>query len=162
MFKASAPGSIMLFGEHSVLYGQPAIACAIDKRMTITLTPRNDHRVIIASDSFGTFETTLENLTPIKPFEFVLGTLQQFSLSQGCTLQIHSEFSPTVGLGSSAAVVAACMACCTAWLQKKRTWTDLILLGRNIIQTIQHTGSGTDIAASVTGGMIAYNMEPLT
>ncbi|MBC7097433.1 MAG: mevalonate kinase, partial [Methanobacteriales archaeon] len=32
--RASAPGKTILFGEHAVVYGKPAIALAIDKRAT--------------------------------------------------------------------------------------------------------------------------------
>ncbi|HSA77211.1 MAG TPA: galactokinase family protein, partial [Nitrosarchaeum sp.] len=34
--KASAPGKVILFGEHFVVYGIKAILCAIDKRVTVT------------------------------------------------------------------------------------------------------------------------------
>ena len=47
--KASAPGSLMLMGEHAVLRGQPAIVCAISKRMKIKLKPRAD-RTLVADD----------------------------------------------------------------------------------------------------------------
>ncbi len=33
---ASAPGKVILFGEHFVVYGVKAILCAIDKRITAT------------------------------------------------------------------------------------------------------------------------------
>ncbi|HMF31214.1 MAG TPA: mevalonate kinase, partial [Candidatus Lokiarchaeia archaeon] len=32
MVESSAPGKIILMGEHAVVYGTPAIACAIQKR----------------------------------------------------------------------------------------------------------------------------------
>jgi len=37
-FEVTAPGKIILFGEHSVVYGKPAIACAIDQHTTLTFT----------------------------------------------------------------------------------------------------------------------------
>ena len=37
MVKASAPGKCILFGEHAVVYGQPALACSIDQRMIIEI-----------------------------------------------------------------------------------------------------------------------------
>lgn len=34
-FSVSAPGKVILFGEHSVLYAEPALATAINKRTTL-------------------------------------------------------------------------------------------------------------------------------
>ena len=42
MISTSAPGSLMISGEHAVVYGHPAIVCAIDARVHITLTPADD------------------------------------------------------------------------------------------------------------------------
>ena len=36
---ASAPGKCILFGEHAVVYGQPAVAVAIEQRLTVAMTP---------------------------------------------------------------------------------------------------------------------------
>ena len=37
MVLSSAPGKCILFGEHAVVYGQPAVAVAIDARVRVTL-----------------------------------------------------------------------------------------------------------------------------
>ena len=39
MVQASAPGKCILFGEHAVVYGQPAVAIAIDQRVQIEIQP---------------------------------------------------------------------------------------------------------------------------
>ena len=36
---ASAPGKCILFGEHAVVYGQPAVAVAIDQRIKVKIQP---------------------------------------------------------------------------------------------------------------------------
>lgn len=41
-FTISAPGKIILFGEHSVVYGKKALACSINKRVEISITKTND------------------------------------------------------------------------------------------------------------------------
>ena len=37
MVTCSAPGKVYLFGEHAVVYGEPAIACAINKRISTSV-----------------------------------------------------------------------------------------------------------------------------
>ena len=48
----SAPGKIHLLGEHAVVYGKPALLVAINKRCTVTLTPRKDKQIEIISKNF--------------------------------------------------------------------------------------------------------------
>ena len=47
--KVSAPGSVMLMGEHAVVKGHWAIACAVDKYIEVILTPRSDKLINIDS-----------------------------------------------------------------------------------------------------------------
>ena len=37
MIKVSAPGKLMLMGEHAVVYGQPCIVTAVNRRMMVEL-----------------------------------------------------------------------------------------------------------------------------
>lgn len=161
--KASAPGSMMLLGEYAVLYGKHALVTAVDKRIHVIITPHSSEEIIIQSSLYGRYETSLSHLKIEKPFHFVLGVLQfyQAKLKQGCHIEIISEFSDKVGLGSSAAVTVAMLAALTIWLNIKVSPLDLIRQGRSIIRQIQGVGSGADVAASVHGGVIAYQTQPL-
>jgi len=47
---ASAPGKIILFGEHFVVHGTPAILAAIDKRVTVTSTFTENKTIKINSE----------------------------------------------------------------------------------------------------------------
>jgi len=46
---ASAPAKVILFGEHFVVYGEPAIVLAIDKRASAKAELRDDRRLHLHS-----------------------------------------------------------------------------------------------------------------
>lgn len=163
MYKVSAPGSLMLLGEHAVLYGQPAIVGAISQVISVELIARIDNKIVIESDRLGEYQTDLETLEITKPFDFVLSVIFGFKqhLSKGFNLNINSEFSDKIGFGSSAAVTAATVAVIGKYLNMNLSKLEVFKLGKAAILRVQNHGSGADLAASVFGGIIKYNVEPL-
>ncbi len=161
-YQFSAPGSIMLMGEHAVLREKTALVGAIDKRITVTLTPHEDNRIDIYS-ALGEYHEKLNDLKDASVFRFILSTIRFYlaHIHNGFRLNIHSEFSSEVGLGSSAAVVVATCACLKDWLIQHFDQEQLFLDARAIIQHTQGRGSGADVAASVFGGIIKYRMTPI-
>jgi mevalonate kinase len=54
MIKASAPGKIILFGEHAVVYGRPAIAAPLSQvRATAVVVPNKGEGVRIIAPDMG-------------------------------------------------------------------------------------------------------------
>ncbi|HRT06374.1 MAG TPA: mevalonate kinase [Kiritimatiellia bacterium] len=160
--KASAPGSLMLMGEHAVLRGQPAIVCAISKRMKIKLKPRAD-RALVLHSALGEHETTLDELAPNDSFRFVLGAIRavRADFKQGFELDIKSEMSHQMGLGSSAAVTVATLAALAGALGRPLDPGALLETGTKVIRKVQGgVGSGADVAASAYGGCLRYYAEP--
>jgi mevalonate kinase len=162
LFKASAPSSLMLLGEYAVLHGKQALVCAVNKRMTVTLTPRADNKIHIQS-ALGVLETDLKQLKIAPPFQFVLAVFQKYRrhLPSGCDLKIEAEFSDKIGFGSSAAVTVATLSALAAWLNITFSAADFIRAARALVQKVQGLGSGADVAACVLGGIVAYKMQPL-
>jgi len=156
------PGSLMLLGEHAVLYGRRALVCAVDRRIRVTLRPAAGDRVRIES-ALGRVETTLGRLRIRKPFRFVLASVDAFrgQLPSGFNCVIESDLSHEVGFGSSAAVTVATCAALMRWRTGRVARQPLFERSREIIRRVQGAGSGADAAASVFGGMIAYRAAPL-
>ena len=158
---ATAPGSLMLMGEHAVLRGQPALVCAINKRMKVGLTPREDRKVRLHS-ALGDHETTLDDMAPNESFRFVLGAIRasREGIGQGFDLEIRSEMSHQMGLGTSAAVTVATLAALEAARGERVDRARLVEAGVKIIRKAQGgVGSGADVAASAHGGCLRFYAE---
>jgi mevalonate kinase len=157
-WQSKAPGSLMLFGEHAVLHQRPAIACAIDSWLTIDWQTRDDDKILILS-SLGEHLTDWQTLAPHPKLTFVLEALAQFKATSkhpitGLSLTISSDINSTQGLGSSSAVVAA-MVTGLSNIDPALTSIDArFTLGLATIRAVQGTGSGTDLAAALTGGVM--------
>lgn len=182
--KASAPGSLMLLGEHAVLHGRRALVCAIDQRISVQVVKHKEPTLRVLSD-LGTYESSLDRIDDHPDFRFVLDTVRQYPLEQGIELKIESEFSSDIGFGSSAAVTVATHAALMRLRGHLRGQSyDLMLKGKKhqiigltpqvdpfkmslfqrslaTIHRVQGRGSGADVAASVFGGVVAYRADPL-
>ncbi len=152
----------MLMGEHAVLRGARAIACAVDSYIHVELTPRQDRQVFIHS-ALGEYAASLDQLPDSDDLSFVVTAVRQWSerLPVGFDLQIESEFSHTVGLGSSAAVVAALTVALDRFAGTALRSEQQFDAALKVIHEVQNgRGSGTDLAASLYGGLIAYRVDP--
>lgn len=155
----SAPGSLMISGEHAVVYGHAAIVAAIGQRITVSLTPRDDQRVVIKS-ALAHYESDLCPLIGHSKLTFVIEAIRQNLPSSGFTLQIDSHIDSTVGFGSSAAVTVATIAALLKFRHHSVTQSVLHRAAHQVILAVQGRGSGADIAASIWGGMLAYRAPP--
>lgn len=167
-FTASAPASFMIAGEHAVLHGYPAIVGTLAKRLQVCLRPTARQTVTISSPTLGEYQTSLDQLSIERPFQYILAALCQYQqqLPGGVNIEISSDFSHQVGFGSSAAVTVATLAAIKQWLGMNIDQAELLLEGRALVQQTQGLGSGADIAASVYGGVVYYDpkharVEPL-
>ena len=113
----SAPGSLMLLGEHAVLHGKRALVCAINRRITIRLSPVADRSVHVIS-ALADYSSSLDELAEHPSLKFVLQAIRQHCdrIPSGFELKIDSEFSADIGFGSSAAVTVATHAALMRWI----------------------------------------------
>ena len=119
---ASAPAKIILFGEHFVIYNQPAILASINKRIKIDsrIVLEKKNTIRIETNDFGKKTYPLSILKNTNqdnyndffyPIIYILKKiLQDFERTNGIEIKIQSEIPYGVGLGSSAALSVAAVA----------------------------------------------------
>jgi len=112
-YSASAPGKIILFGEHAVVYGQPAIAAPVLQvraKAIANADPRGSPGTVrLRAIDLG-LETTLADLPVDHPLAAVLwkaAAAMQLSHIPACSIQVSSNIPIAGGMGSSAAVSVA-------------------------------------------------------
>jgi mevalonate kinase len=153
----------MLAGEHAVLHGYPALCLAVSQQVHVTLTPHADATITLSSNAFPSFTVAKNEIVIQKPYQFVLGALQSLAqqLPTGCRIHIESEFSHTIGFGSSAAVTVATIKALRQWLNLSLTPSDILVHAREVVRKVQGRGSGADVAASTYGHVVYYHQHDI-
>jgi mevalonate kinase len=169
---ASAPAKIILFGEHFVVYGEPAIVLAIDKRAYAKAETRQDKRISIRSSSLnlsGYYENenfkvdhgdTREAKLKFEPIKWAVEkVLEKHGERVGLDIEINSTVPVAAGLGSSAAVVAAVTAAVSALLNAKISKEDIFRITYEAERIVHGTPSGIDPAIATFGGTLLFQMD---
>jgi len=163
---ASAPGKIILFGEHFVVYGMKAVLCSIDKRITAT-SQFIDEKVIRIRSSLGESEISIDSLDNLekvqqkfmKPFFYVAQkAIKENSTKNGIEIVLESEIPPGVGLGSSSAACVAVTASVNG-LFCKLSKNDVVKIAIQAERTIFEQNSGADSSVSTFGGLVSYDLK---
>jgi len=156
---ASAPGKVILFGEHFVVYGVKAILCSINKRVTVTAEKTSERKISINS-KIGKLELEpdkpiSEINSPLKPF-YYLANKSIENKDSGIRIQIDSEIPLGAGLGSSSA-------CCVAGaaaifkLFGDISKEEILKLAIEAERTIFENTSGADCTVCTYGGIMEYD-----
>jgi len=126
-FTSSAPGKIILFGEHAVVYGRPAIAVPVEQvqaRAIVSADPRGvSGAVKIQAPDIG-LDCLLSDLPNENPLRLAIELVsQELNVSHlpACTVRITSTIPLAAGLGSGAAVSVALIRALSAFLGKPLT-----------------------------------------
>ncbi len=152
---ASAPGKIILFGEHAVVYGRPAIAAPVMQvRATamveasspgdgLTITAPDIGRKFLFAAKFAAKTTTAPPDDPLAAA--VRRTLDDLAVdAPDATLTIHSTIPIASGLGSGAAVSTALVRALTAYLGRSLAPDQISALVYQVEKIHHGTPSGID------------------
>jgi mevalonate kinase len=157
---ASAPGKIILFGEHFVVHGTKAILAAIDKRITVTST-FTENKTIKVNSQLGTLEVPIsssyeEVKSEFRPFVYLANKIINSNQNvNGLEVTIDSDIPIGVGLGSSSACCVAAAASISE-LFKELSSEEILNISIEAEKTIFPDTSGADCTVCTYGGMIEY------
>lgn len=138
---------IILMGEHSVVYGQPAIALPLPSvQLSVTLSSRQDNQRIIKSRYYhGSLENLPSSMIGIKK---LIDTLSARFNDQetGWDLNIESQLPAERGMGSSAASAIAIIRAFFDYYDEPLDRTLLLQLADVEEQITHRSPSGLDAA----------------
>jgi mevalonate kinase len=170
---ASAPGKVILFGEHFVVYGNPAILASINKRISVSACTiiDDEDKIAIRSDigvagqynndgKFNTLEGGVEAKAVLDPlYSAIKQVLLVRNKKTGIEIGISSKVPPGIGLGSSAASCVATVAAVDSLFHKKPSRQKICKLAIESERRIHKRTSGADCYVSTFGGLIKYQSK---
>jgi mevalonate kinase len=180
----SAPGKLILLGEHAVVYGRPALVAAIDRRLTVRISPRQDAAVRLDLPGLGHVEETswpqvlayahaareswdaysrepaperfraVRGEDPAHVVKVALGEAVGDRHPPGLDLRVDSQLPIGSGFGSSAATAVGVIAGCLAFLGAPVDPLRIEGLALEVERRQHGLPSGVDSATVLFGGLL--------
>ena len=89
-YNASAPATVMLLGEYGVLYNHPALLCALDQRIRVSVSKRKDNLIAINS-TLGETSIPIDEATTSAPFDYTFACVKACGIKTGLNIHIDSR-----------------------------------------------------------------------
>jgi len=151
MITCSAPGKVYLFGEHAVVYGEPALACAINLRVSTSVELESSGRIRIDALNMHR-DCPNEEVKYVCCAAHVMRRL--FGIDFGAKVSITSQLPPRQGLGSSAAVTVSAIKALAECLDIELNDEEVAKIGHQVESAVQGRASPADTYVSSTGGVV--------
>jgi len=173
MVTASAPAKVYLFGEHAVVYGEPAVPCAIERRAQVTVEERDEGvRVNLQDLTIDGFTVEYDSSDDDRPDVDVSDSLVDAGMgyvneaieqareaagapNAGFDITVEGDIPLGAGLGSSAAVAVAAIRAATAELGIELDGREVAARAYQVEHAVQQgEASRADTFCSAMGGAV--------
>jgi mevalonate kinase len=169
---ASAPAKAILFGEHFVVYGEPAIVVALDRRAYAKTRIRSDKQLFLHSTNLNLAAVVEDEIFRVEqgdpreakmkfePVQLAVEKVfEKYGEKVGLNIEITSTVPVAAGLGSSAAVVASVTQSVSALLNLEMPKEEILRITYECEKLVHGTPSGIDPAISTFGGTLLFQMD---
>ncbi len=154
MIITSAPGKLVLFGEHASRHGKPILVQAVDSRIYAILKPRKDSQIFLTSEKYG----AVKEKWPTSKLDILSSAIEKMieraGEKKGFDLEIKSDVNS--GTGSSNAVTVAAIGALNEYFNTGMDKKRIVDIAFQASSGVSGYGSGMDVAASTYGGIIYY------
>ncbi|HNQ54015.1 MAG: Mevalonate kinase [Euryarchaeota archaeon ADurb.Bin190] len=165
MTTASAPGKIILFGEHAVVSGATALGGAIDLRASVSVQDRPGGIVITTEDlmlkgfSIDLQSGRLFSSQAAHAVRYISAVLQEFE-AHDIEVNIKSSLPASAGLGSSAAIVVSAVMAISRHQGISLSLKKIADLSFRLEREVQDgLASPTDTALATYGGYLKISSQ---
>ncbi len=145
----SAPGKVILFGEHAVVYGEPAMAVAVNKRTTCTVSTETKNTKVNGRNIQERYHS------------YILHSIERAGIDMPLNIETNSDLPSGAGMGSSAAVTVSTMGCLknlSAEIDEKEIARDSF----EVEWDVQGGASPIDTSTSTHGSSILLSNQRLS
>lgn len=162
----SAPGKLMLLGDHAVVHNHPCLVAAIDQRFHLQATVIPEHKLILNAPKLGliNYQKPLDNLMTgevpksAEYIEYAVGQFnQKYPLKLGIKIDTAAEqMDPKFGFGTSAAATVSTTKALGILFDQELDKRAVFDLSYHTVQHLKGVGSGFDMASAVYGGFLYF------
>ncbi len=156
-----APAKVIISGEHSVVYGYPALVAAVNvysRAIVETVDEFGPHE--ICSEKYGIGKViggALSGPAALKPLAKVVSAFCESESFRGkLKIRVSSEIPPASGMGSSASTSVALAYALLRTVYEKPPEEKVFKLAMEGERVAHANPSGVDVAAALKGGLILF------
>lgn len=161
----SAPGKLLLLGDHAVVYGYPLLVTSVNQRLHLKATLLNDALFQLEAPDVNVHNLS-KTMHEIGRGEIIKGAsyierglinfMLKYPFKGGVKIETQSEFSSQFGFGSSSASIVSLIKAMAVLIGVNLDNKELFDISYKTLIDVAGIGSGFDLAAAIYGGVIFY------